>query len=91
MTDIDGALACVREAPIDPRLASIDAAVLADLALAARSRPLSTSVFGLAAVAALTVGIAGSVLPSSRASAAPIAPFGTSPTLAPSALLSADE
>lgn len=91
MTDIDGALAAMRDMPVDPRLASIDTAVLAALARTGRSRPLSGSVFALAAVAALTVGIVGSTVPNSAASAAPIAPFGTSPTLAPSALLSAGE
>lgn len=91
MTDIDGALANMRGMPIDPRLAAIDAAVFAEVARAGRSRPVPGSVFGLAAVAALSAGILGSTLPNSAATAAPVAPFGSSPALAPSALLSASE
>jgi hypothetical protein len=91
MTDIDAALARLRGMPVDPRLASIDAAVLDNLARAARAHPLSSSVFGFAALAALVTGIASSALPNTAASAAPVAPFGTSPTLSPSALLSSGE
>ncbi|MES2443410.1 MAG: hypothetical protein V4574_11315 [Pseudomonadota bacterium] len=91
MTDIDAALARLRAMSVDPRLASIDAAVLEEVARAGRSHPLSASVFGFAALAALVTGIASTALPGAAASASPVAPFGTSPTLAPSALLSAGE
>ena len=88
MTDIDVALARLSEMPVDPRLASIDAAVLDRLAETARSRPLSNGVFAWAALAALTIGIAGSALPGAPARASSVTPFGTAPTLAPSSLLS---
>jgi hypothetical protein len=92
MTKIDAELARLREMPVHPRLAWIDAAVLAGVAIhAAGSRPLSATVFGMAAIAALTIGIAGSVLPGTPVSAAPVAPFGTPPALAPSSLLGGGE
>ena len=88
MTDIDAALASLREMPVHPRLASIDAAVLGRVAMRARGpHPLSGTVFGMAALAALMIGIASSVLPGTSVGAAPVAPFGTPPTLAPSSLL----
>src|SRR3546814_3096198 len=85
MTDIDAELARLREMPVHPRLASIDAAVLADVAIqAAGSRPLSGTVFGMAAISALAIGIAGSALPGTPVRAASVAPFGAPPALAPS-------
>lgn len=92
MTDIDATLAQLREMPVHPGLSSIDAAVLEQVAMrAAGSHPLSATVFGVAALAALTIGIASSVLPSTPASAASVAPFGTPPALAPSSLLGSGE
>lgn len=92
MTDIDAALARLREMPVHPRLASIDAAVLAGVAMhAAGPRPLSGNVFGAAALAALTIGVVGSVLPGTPVRAASVAPFGTPPALAPSSLLGSGE
>jgi hypothetical protein len=92
MTNIDAELARLREMPVHPRLASIDAAVLAGVAIhAAGSRPLSGTVFGMAALAALTIGIAGSALPGTPVRAASIAPFGAPPALAPSSLLGGGE
>lgn len=91
MTDIDIALARLREMPVDPRLASIDAAVLNRLNMVSHVRPLSNGVFAWAALAALTIGIAGSSFPGAPARAHPVAPFGTPPMLAPSNLLSDSE
>lgn len=92
MTNIDAELARLREMPVHPRLASIDEAVLAGVAVhAVGSRPLSGTVFGIAALAALTIGIAGSALPGTPVRAASIAPFGAPPALAPSSLLGGGE
>lgn len=92
MTNIDAELARLREMPLHPRLASIDAAVLEGVAIrAAGSRPLSGTVFGMTALAALTIGIASSALPGTPVRAASIAPFGAPPALAPSALLGGGE
>ena len=88
MTDIDRALARLRELPVHPGLSAIDGAVLEGLmARASGSRPLSGRVFGIAALAALTFGIASSVLPSTSVRTASFAPLGTPPELAPSSLL----
>lgn len=92
MTDIDAALARLREMPLHPRLAAIDASVLDQLAAgAAGSRPVPGAVFGLAALLALTIGMASSAVPGTPARAAQLAPFGTSPALMPSTLLSSAE
>jgi hypothetical protein len=92
MTDIDAALARLRDVPVHPGLASIDAAVLERVAMdAAGQHPLSVKAFGMAAIAALSLGIASSVIPGMPASAASIAPFGTPPALAPSSLLGSGE
>lgn len=91
MTDIDAALARLRELPLHPRLAAMDASVLDQIAARSVSRPVPGTVFGLAALSALTVGIASTAVPAPQARAAPLAPFGTSPALAPSTLLSSAE
>lgn len=91
MTDIDTALARLREMPADPRLASIDAVVLERLALRPNSRPLSGTIFGIAALAALSIGFASSLLPHEPVQTASIAPFGAPPALAPSTLLASAE
>ncbi|MEO6092734.1 MAG: hypothetical protein ABIT04_11265 [Novosphingobium sp.] len=92
MTDIDDALARLREMPVHPALASIDARVLERVAeYAAGAHPPSGSVFGIAAIAALSLGIASSALPAIPGNAASVAPFGSPPVLAPSSLLGSDE
>ncbi|MBN8812344.1 MULTISPECIES: hypothetical protein [unclassified Sphingomonas] len=91
MTDIDAALARLREMPLHPRLAAIDATVLDHMATRSVSRPVPGMVFGLAALSALTFGIASAAVPGTPARAAQLAPFGTSPALAPSTLLSSAE
>ena len=80
MTDIDAALARLREMPVHPGLGSIDAAILDGIAAGVR-QPLSGSV----------VGMAGSLIPGASVTAAPVAPFGASPALAPSTLLGGGE
>lgn len=86
MDNLDEMLTRLAGAPLDPRLASMDAAVFAGLA--ERQMPASTRSLGLAAVAALAIGVASTMLPGTPASAAPSAtPFGAPPSLAPSSLL----
>jgi len=91
MIDIDSALARMREMPADPRLASIDAVVLERLALQVNSRPLSGTIFGVAAIVALSIGFASTVLPDAPVQTASIAPFGAPSALAPSTLLASAE
>ena len=90
MTDIDTALASLREMPVHPGLVSLDAAVMADIAARAAA-PLSGAMFGLAGTAALLVGVAGSVIEPAPVRAASAVPFGTPVTLAPSTLLGGGE
>ncbi len=90
MTNIDGALARLREMPVHPGLASIDAAVMADIDARA-STPRSGAVLGLAATAALLIGVAGSVIQPAPVLATGVAPFGAPAALAPSTLLGGGE
>jgi len=92
MTDLDAAFARLRDMPVDPRLAKVDAAVLDGLARAAAAPPFSATVFGTAALAALALalGFAGALVPGTPAGATP-APFGAPPALAPSSLLAGSE
>jgi hypothetical protein len=46
---------------------------------------------GIAAMMAMAIGVAGSLLPSAPAGASAVASFGTPPALAPSRLLGGDE
>src|SRR3546814_16822860 len=90
MTDIDAELARLREMPVHPRLASIDAAVLAGVAIkAAGSRPLSGTVFGMAAVPALALRPARPALPGPPATSTPACTFGVLPALRTPTLLGA--
>lgn len=92
MTDIDAAMARLRDMPVHPRLASIDATIFEAIsARAAATRPLSGTFLGLAAIASLTIGFASSALPGTPARAASIAPFGAPSALAPSTLLGSGE
>ena len=89
MNDIDDTLTRLAAAPVHDRLSAIEDAVLAGLALQRSQIP--TSALGFAAASALIVGVAGAALPSGRAEAAPFAPFGAPPALAPSTLLGSSE
>ncbi|MGH6617841.1 hypothetical protein [Sphingomonas sp.] len=91
MNDIDAILARLRDAPVHPGLATIDAAVFDELAARAAAPPLSARAFGVAAVMALAIGIAGAALPGTSARAAPISPLGAPSALAPSTLLGTAE
>jgi len=91
MIDVDGMLRRLGDLPADPRVATIDDAVLDALAhRGAQGAPLPGSVFAIAAGVALTVGMVGSVIPASESHAA-INPLGASPALAPSTLLGTGE
>lgn len=88
MNDLDKLLGRLREAPTPSRLSLIDEGVMAAVAAHPAGRDtLTIATFGLAAVAALLVGIAGSVISPPTVYAAPIAPFGSPSALAPSTLL----
>jgi hypothetical protein len=89
MIDLDDTLSQLANAPVHSGLASIDDAVLTRLALCTAQIP--GSAIGLAAVAALLVGVAGAGLPSTRAHAASAGPFGQPSALAPSTLLASNE
>ena len=92
MKDIDDAFAQIRALPIDPRLASIDAAVMAGVQSRMVRNPLLPSIaFCLAAIGSLTVGIVGATIPSVPAHTSTSFPFGAPTTLAPSTLLSGTE
>jgi hypothetical protein len=91
MTNIDAALARLREMPVHPGLESIDAAVMAEMAARAATVPLSGAMLGFAATAALLIGIAGSVIQPAPVRAAGVAPFGAPAALAPSTLLGSSE
>ena len=89
MTDLDNMLSRLALAPVHSGLAAIDDAVLTRLSL--RAAQIPGSAVGLAAVVALLIGVAGAGLPSARAEAAPVTPFGLSSALAPSSLLAGSE
>lgn len=87
MIDLDDTLSRLAAAPVHSGLAAIDDAVLARLS--ARAAQIPGSAIGLAAVAAVLIGLAGAGLPSTRAEAA--GPFGQPSALAPSTLLASSE
>jgi hypothetical protein len=83
MHNLDETLKQLGNAPLDPRLATMDQIVLAGLA-ERRESANSARALGLAAFAALALGIAGAGLPGAPAVAGPL---GAPPALAPSSLL----
>ena len=89
MTDVDTILNRMREGPIHPALAGIDDAVLDRLgSIEPAAGRVPARAFFVATVAALSIGIAGSFVPGTPASATSrAAPLGTSSALAPSTLL----
>lgn len=90
--DIDAVLRQLKDLPVDPRVAGIEAAVLDGIAAEdMHGRPLSGSLVGIAASVALAVGLLGATLPGYAEPAPSIAPFGTPAALAPSTLLGTGE
>lgn len=90
MIDIDDALAQLRRAPVHAGLASIDQAVMDALAAPAPAR-MPPAMIGLAATAALLIGVGASLIQPAPLHAARVAPFGIAAGLAPSTLLGAGE
>ena len=88
MINLDDTLHRLAAAPVHSSLATIDDAVLARLS--SQPAQIPGSAIGLAAVAAVLIGIAGAGLPGTRAEAA-AAPFGQPSALAPSTLLASSE
>lgn len=89
MVDLDSVLAQLRDAPTDARLAGLEGAVLDELA-ARRSgvQALRGPMMGIAACAALLMGVAGAVLPASPVRADDPLMLGAPAGLVPSSLLS---
>jgi hypothetical protein len=86
MKDIDPLLARLQTLPLDPRLASIDDAVLAGLARRAQSS-LSVSAIAIVSALSLGIGLVGALAPAEPVRAATIFPLGAPAALAPSTLL----
>lgn len=92
MHDIENAFEQIRALPIDPRLASIDAGVMAGVQFrTVRTVSLPGAVLSLAVAGSLIVGIAGAAIPSLPTRASSVFPFGAPVALAPSTLLSGAE
>ncbi|MDE2434777.1 MAG: hypothetical protein KGM49_00820 [Sphingomonadales bacterium] len=86
MDDIDSLLTRMRDLPLDPRLGSIDDAVLAGLAPQGQSQ-ISASALAMVAAASLGIGLAGSLAPAEPVHAASLFPLSEPVALAPSTLL----
>lgn len=93
MNSLDQMLESLGDAPMPPRLMAIDNAVFAELAARqSGAASLPRGMVGLAVVAALGMGLAGAVVPGTRADASPgLTPFGAPAALAPSTLLDSGE
>lgn len=87
MSDLDEMLARLRDAPLPPRLAGIDAFVLEEVARLQATPPLRAGTFGVAAAIALVFGIAGSAVSAAPSAASVMSPFDARLALAPSTLL----
>jgi len=87
MDDLDEYLGRLRAAPLDPRLAAIDDAVMRGVANVRETRATMRTL-AASAVVALGLGLGGGLVSGEPAQAAdPIALFGAPPALAPSSLL----
>lgn len=86
MNDLDTVLMRLAQAPLPVGLAAIDEGVLARVASGAAYRVRRG--VGIASVsAALVMGVAGAVMPSSQDAATSLAPLGPMSPLSPAALL----
>ncbi|MFC0203278.1 hypothetical protein CA262_06030 [Sphingobium sp. GW456-12-10-14-TSB1] len=90
MDDLDQMLARLRNAPLPAALATIDSAVMEELARIRAAPALRAGTFGAVAVIALVFGIAGSVVQTDRGAATTLSPFDARLALAPSTLLSGE-
>lgn len=87
MTDLDTVLGQLRDEPPHPRLGTLDSSVMAEIARLQAMPSVGATTFGVAAAAALFLGVAGSAFPTSPADASPTSPFDARLALAPSTLL----
>ena len=87
MDDLNQMLARLRDAPLPAALATIDSAVMAELARIQATPALRAGTFSAVAALALVFGIAGSVVQTDRAAATTLSPFDARLALAPSTLL----
>ncbi len=90
MDDIDGLMRRLRELPLDPRLSTIDSAIFDGIERAQRPA-LSGGGLTMVALASLSLGLAGTLVPASSSTAAPISVLGSPSALAPSTLLGAGD
>lgn len=86
MDDLDTTLSRMKALPIDPRLTTIDDAVLAGLARQLRSHVSMRAMIVMTALS-LGIGLVGAAVPSAPAGAASVFPLGAPAMLAPSTLL----
>lgn len=93
MSNLDEMLAQIASAPLPPRLAMVDEAVFFGLAEHRRSSANSSlGSIGIAAIAALALGLLSTSFPGGPVAAAPsVIPFGAPPAFAPSSLLLASK
>jgi hypothetical protein len=88
MSDIDHLLGRLREAPVPSQLAQLDGAVFEAIASGqVNADGLGMRPIGIAALAALAIGIFGAVPGTRDEAAAAASPFGDVSPLAPSTLL----
>lgn len=88
MDDLDKAFMKLRSLPVPPRLATLEAGVMAGIDAERRAAAIPTGpALGLAAIVALAVGMAGAIVPTGPLPATPAPTFGTGTDLAPSTLL----
>lgn len=90
MDDIDGVLGRLRDLPLDPRLSTIDTAIFNGIAHAPRPA-LSRGGLALMMMLSLSLGLAGTFVPASSSTVAPISALGAPSALAPSSLLGAGD
>lgn len=87
MTEIDMLLDKMRAAPVPSRLEALDGAVLDALAAQRENGGPGARLIGMAALAAMTIGILGAMPGGEVKAAPPGSPLGGVSALAPSALL----
>ena len=88
MNDLDKTLMQLRALPVPLRLATLEADVMAGIDAERRAAVITTGpALGLAAIAALALGMAGAVVPTGPVQATPAPTFGIGADMAPSTLL----
>lgn len=88
MDELDKALMQLRSLPVPSRLATLEADVMARIDAEQRVVAVTTGpALALAGIVALSIGMAGAILPGGAAQAAPSPALGFGANLAPSTLL----